>query len=181
MEYFELFDERNLPRWQQKPRPEVHRDGDWHRSSCVWVLNEKRELLVNHRHPDKDVFADLWDVSIAGHLRPGENFRESALREVQEELGYQPLSSELVFIDVWRMDGFDIQTRLYDREFAGVFCWKTDLPLSAFIPQEDEISELRYLPLEQVRKELQHPGTGLAYIPMETVFLDILERIAAME
>lgn len=181
MEYFDLFDEQNLPLWQQKARPDVHRDGDWHRSSCVWVLNEKRELLVNHRHPDKDVFAGLWDVSIAGHLRPGENFRESALREVAEELGCLPIPSELAFIDVWKMDGFDRKMQLFDREFSGIFCWKTDRPLSAFHPQEDEISELRYLPLDQVRTELQHPGSGLPYIPMETIFLEILERIAVLE
>ncbi|WP_420155212.1 NUDIX hydrolase [Siphonobacter sp.] len=177
MEYFELYTEQNLPRWQTKARSDVHREGDWHRSTEVWVINDQRELLLNLRHPDKDLFANLWDVCIAGHLQPGENYRTAALREVREELAYAVPSSELHFIDVWKIDGFDVHTQLYDREFAGVFVWKTQLPITAFIPQPEEISELRFVPIHQVRQALENPGTDLNFIPLETIFLEILNRI----
>lgn len=177
MELFELYNEYNLPFWQTKVRSEVHRDGDWHRSTEVWVINENRELLLNLRHPDKDLFANLWDVCVAGHLMPGENYRTAALREVQEELGVQVLSSALHFVDVWTMDGFDVKTQSFDREFTGVFVWKTHWELAAFTPQPEEISALQYVPLGEVRQMLENPGSGLPFIPMESVFLSIMDRI----
>ncbi len=177
MELFELYNEHNLPFWQSKVRSDVHRDGDWHRSTEVWICNENRELLLNLRHPDKDLFANLWDVCVAGHLLPGENYRTAALREVQEELGVKVHSSELHFVDVWTMDGFDVKSQSFDREFTGVFAWKTNLELSAFTPQPEEISALKYVPLSEVRQMLENPGSGLPFIPMESIFLNIMDRI----
>ncbi|MDQ1088257.1 NUDIX domain-containing protein [Siphonobacter sp. SORGH_AS_1065] len=177
MELFELYNEQNLPFWQTKIRSDVHRDGDWHRSTEVWVINQNQELLLNLRHPDKDLFANLWDVCIAGHLMPGENYRTAAIREVKEELGIQVPSSALHFVDVWTMDGFDAKTQSFDREFTGVFVWKTQLELSSFTPQAEEIAELKYVSLTEVRQMLENPGSGLPFIPMESIFLNMMDRI----
>ncbi|MFT4033499.1 MAG: NUDIX domain-containing protein [Siphonobacter sp.] len=177
MEAFELVNEQNLPLWKIKDRQAVHQDGDWHRSAEVWIINEDFELLLNLRHPDKDLFATLWDVCVAGHLQAGENYRTCALREVAEELGQKIPSSDLVFVDVWKMDGYDTTNQLHDREFAGVFVWKTNLPIQAFTPQADEIADLRFVPMKQVQSDLEKPGIGLSFIPLENIFLDILHRI----
>lgn len=39
-----------------KRRSQVHRDGDWHRSTHIWVFSQKGEVLVQLRAPGKDTF-----------------------------------------------------------------------------------------------------------------------------
>ena len=42
---------------------------------------------MQKRSADKDSFPGVYDVSSAGHLPAGEDFRKSAVRELKEELG----------------------------------------------------------------------------------------------
>lgn len=72
----------------RKARSEVHRDGDWHRSIHVWFASTTTgELLLQQRSALKDTHPNLWDVSCAGHLTAGDASVDTAVREVEEELG----------------------------------------------------------------------------------------------
>ena len=39
---------------KSKPRGQVHRDGDWHSSIHVWVVDAKGRFLLQQRGADKD-------------------------------------------------------------------------------------------------------------------------------
>jgi len=65
----------------------VHANGLWHRTAQVWLLNEKHELLLQLRSKQKDCFPELWDISSAGPIPAGCSPKESAIRELEEELG----------------------------------------------------------------------------------------------
>lgn len=39
-----------------KPRSKVHRDGDWHRSTHIWVVTNDARVLVQKRAVGKDTF-----------------------------------------------------------------------------------------------------------------------------
>src|SRR6476619_3178756 len=96
-EYLEIFDEQNRPLNQQLLRREVHQLGHWHRTAQIYVLNHRNELLCNLRHASKDLFPLLWDVSIGGHLEPGETYQNCAVRELGEELGVKVKAEDLIF------------------------------------------------------------------------------------
>lgn len=81
----------------QKPRSQVHADGDRHRAVHVLVFNDEGELFVQKRSQNKDTWPGAWDASCTGHVDTGENYKEAAYRELQEELGWQP-SEELEFL-----------------------------------------------------------------------------------
>ena len=73
-----------------KPRALVHRDGDLHGASHVFLARlrgGRAELLLQKRSAQKDSFPGLYDISAAGHLAPGEDFAAAARRELAEELG----------------------------------------------------------------------------------------------
>ena len=64
-----------------KPRALVHRDGDLHGASHVFLARlrgERVELLLQKRSAQKDSFPGLYDISAAGHLDPGEDFAAAA-------------------------------------------------------------------------------------------------------
>ncbi len=78
-------------------RSELHRNpGLIHRVVHVLVFNTIGELLLQKRSLKKDVAPGKWDTSVGGHVNPGEDILQAALREMEEELGIR--SCELRFV-----------------------------------------------------------------------------------
>ena len=78
----------------QATRGEVHAKGLLHRSVHILVFNSQGQLFLQKRAMTKDENPGYWDSSAAGHVNAGEDYRTSAHRELQEELG---ISSKLKF------------------------------------------------------------------------------------
>jgi isopentenyldiphosphate isomerase len=72
-----------------KERSKVHADGDWHRSVHLWLADTHGNVLMQQRSKHKDTHPGLWDVSCAGHVEAGDDPRETAARELKEELGVE--------------------------------------------------------------------------------------------
>src|SRR5690606_22698009 len=70
-ELFDIYDD-NMNFLGVKPRSQVHRDGDWHRSFHCWVIYRDASgedyMLVQRRAPDTDTYPDYFDLSVGGHL-----------------------------------------------------------------------------------------------------------------
>ena len=70
-----------------KARGEVHRDGDWHRSVHIWLVDTEGRLVLQRRSKFKDTHPGLLDVSCAGHITGADGVLETSVRELEEELG----------------------------------------------------------------------------------------------
>lgn len=176
-EYLEIYDVHNLSLQQVKIRRQVHQDGDWHRTAQVYIINQANELLCNLRSPHKDVFPLLWDLSIGGHLTPGESYESCAIRELEEELGINVHKPCLQFIGMLSIDGKDEIHQLIDREHAAVFVYPGTLPENAYNFQKEEIVELRYFSLQFVKHTLQSAKPEIPIIPLQARFLETLSMI----
>lgn len=86
-ELIEIVDENNRPLGIKKEKLQVHLDGDWHRNTQIWVLNQKGEILINQRSEKQYQNSGQWASFFGGHLMAGENYLQGALREIEEELG----------------------------------------------------------------------------------------------
>ncbi|MBN1477266.1 NUDIX domain-containing protein [Candidatus Sumerlaeota bacterium] len=51
------------------------------------MFNKSGQIFLQRRGADKDTFPGWWDTSVGGHVDLGETPRETALRELREELG----------------------------------------------------------------------------------------------
>jgi len=91
MEFFDIVDENDRV-IGTAPRRECHGNPMLvHRAAHVLVFNRAGELLLQKRSPHKDIQPGKWDTSVGGHLDPGENYLEAAIREMSEELGLSEL------------------------------------------------------------------------------------------
>ena len=88
MEYLEIVDEQNNLTGQVEERDVVHEKGLWHREVAVWIMNEKGEVLLQKRAATTKQGANCWSVC-AGHVDPGEEPIDAAIRETYEEVGLQ--------------------------------------------------------------------------------------------
>ena len=89
MEYIDIFDYNNNPTGEIKEKTQAHEDGNFHRTAHVWIMNDKKELLLQKRSATKKSHPNFWDISGAGHIRAGETVIEGAIRELKEELGVE--------------------------------------------------------------------------------------------
>ena len=69
------------------PRKEVRSRNLLHRGAAIVIKNNKGELLVHKRTMSKDVFPGKYDMFVGGAVSAGENYEESAKREMEEEVG----------------------------------------------------------------------------------------------
>ena len=89
-EYLDIVDESGEPVGRTKERSLVHKDGDLHRTSHVWIARRKKgrlQLLLQKRSQNKDSHPGCYDISSAGHIPAGAGYVDSALREAKEKLG----------------------------------------------------------------------------------------------
>ncbi len=85
-EIFDVVNERDEV-IDRMPRSEVHARGLLHRAVHVLVFNSRGEVFLQKRSMNKDRQPGVWDSSCSGHVDSGENYDETAVRELGEELG----------------------------------------------------------------------------------------------
>ncbi|WP_246944003.1 NUDIX hydrolase [Bacillus pinisoli] len=150
-EELDIFDEQ-FNKIGTADRDNVHRKGYWHQTFQCWLydINDSQvRLYFQKRHPAKDSFANLLDITSAGHLLVGETPIEG-VREVEEELGIKVTAEELRYIGVYkyayRKDDF------IDHEFCHVFIKEYDGSLEDFTFQESEVTGMFAIELDNVNK-----------------------------
>lgn len=77
-------------------RGEIHRMGFLHRAVHMFVFNPAGEVYIQRRSGSKDRHPGKLDSSAAGHVDPGETYAETAIRELQEELGIEAEVKEIL-------------------------------------------------------------------------------------
>jgi isopentenyl-diphosphate Delta-isomerase len=85
-EYFDIVD-ANDNVIGRAPRSEVHARKLLHRAVSVFVFNSGGQFLLQKRSATKDEYPGRYTSSASGHVSSGENYDETAPRELEEELG----------------------------------------------------------------------------------------------
>jgi RimJ/RimL family protein N-acetyltransferase/isopentenyldiphosphate isomerase len=148
-EPFDIMTPQGTPTGRTKPRWQVHRDGDWHRSIHVWICgieNGAAHLDVQRRGLEKDTWPGRLDATVAGHLRAGEDI-EAALREIEEEVRIVLTMRDLVHAGT-HVSVSDVAQTWLDREFQEVLLARLDQPITAYRPNPDEVDAIVRIPLE---------------------------------
>jgi 16S rRNA (adenine1518-N6/adenine1519-N6)-dimethyltransferase len=101
-------------------RHEVHTKGLRHRAVHIFVFNAQGELFLQLRSRWKDLHPLKWDSSAAGHLNTGHEYDETAVRELEEELGVSAPCTRIGSIAACAETGWEF-VRLYRAEHDGPF------------------------------------------------------------
>ena len=54
IEHFDVLDEAGKPTGETMERSQVHKEGKWHRSFHLWIVEDKRYVLLQRRSKHKD-------------------------------------------------------------------------------------------------------------------------------
>ena len=134
-ETFDVVDDENRVTGQAS-RHTVHKEKLKHRAVHIFVFNEKGDLFLQKRSRMKDANPGKWDSSAAGHLNAGSDYEESALRELQEELGVSAPLEPLGDLPAIAETGWEF-VRLYRAVHPGPFTWpRAEIESGLFFPIE---------------------------------------------
>lgn len=154
-EYFDLLDENGNKTGKTKLRSEVHRDGDWHKAVHIWIINNEGDVLLQRRCVTKDSNPNMLDISSAGHLSAGDESLDGAIRELKEELDLDVKPAELQFIKTIKRSSKYTETFI-NNEFDDLYILRTDKTIDEMSFQEEEISEIFYVPYKEFKNMVQN-------------------------
>jgi 16S rRNA (adenine1518-N6/adenine1519-N6)-dimethyltransferase len=118
----------------QAPRSEVHGNNLLHRAVHLLIFNGNGDLYLQKRSPFKDRHPGVWDSSAAGHVDAGEDYDDTARRELQEELGVAAPLERLLKLPASERTGYEF-IWLYRGRHDGPFrLAKTEIELGRFFP-----------------------------------------------
>lgn len=152
----DILDEQGNQTGQTMLKSEAHAKSLWHGAAHIWIYNSKGEVLLQQRSLKKVIDPGIWDVSAAGHMQAGKTPKEAAMEEAKEELGLTVNPDELEFIGNTKVD-ID-EGGWQHRAFIWVYALKQDvLDLDSLELEEDEITAVKWYPLEQMAADLRDP------------------------
>lgn len=134
-------------------KSEAHKKGLFHASVHVWIYDLDKNVLVQLRSKDKDVFPNLWDVSVAGHISAGEKPLDSAIREVQEEIGLELHENQLQFIGTWKKKVLHSDT-LIDNELHYIYTCEIAFDISTLNIQKEEVTSIKTISINELITEV---------------------------
>ena len=135
------------------PKLEAHEKAILHRAFSVFVLNEKKELMLQQRAPQKYHSPLLWTNTCCSHQREGETNIEAGNRRLGEEMGFTTELKEL-FHFIYKAP-FD--NGLTEHELDHVMIGYYD-----GIPQInlEEAGDWKWMKIEDVKEDMKrHPET----------------------
>ena len=103
-------------------------------SVSIFTVNEKGEILLTLRAPEKPNFPNVWEITAGGALA-GESGIDAAVRELREETGLKAAKEEMQLLRVIREPSAFVECYLY----------RTTLPVSAVVLQEGETVDYRWV------------------------------------
>lgn len=132
------------------PRSEVIKNRYWCRSTNVYVMNQKGELLCHQRSQNRERHPGVWSTHFGGHVCAQETFKINALKELEEEIGLTISHYRLI---PWRTSKIELQ-RLWARDFLTVY----DGDIESLNMQKAEIDNVEWFTPERIINELQAEG-----------------------
>ncbi len=79
-------------------RREIHEKKMIHRAVHIILIDPDGRVLLQKRGLKKDRYPGWWDISVGGHVGVDEVYIESAVREVEEEMGVSGAEVQLAAI-----------------------------------------------------------------------------------
>ena len=152
MEVLDLLSPDGDPAGRTKSKADVHRDGDWHLASHVWLVAPDGRVLLQKRSATKENWPDLWDISVAGHVSAGESAIECAIREAREELGLALTARELTHLGRLRWHAVLNDGAYIENEFHEVFVAPREIDVARLVLDPEEVADVVLVRPEEIER-----------------------------
>lgn len=140
-----------------KDRTDIDYTKDIFRSASLWITNSHGDVLLARRSLSKRNNPGKWSEAVGGTVDGNNSYKDTVIREAKEELGIE--NFEMTIGPKQMLDGSP-------RYFAQWYIANIDLPVEAFTIQEEEVDEVAWVPLAQLKSDLKaNPDKYIEFMP----------------
>ncbi len=167
MELLDVLDINGNKTGEVKPRKEVHSKGYWHKGFHIWIINSDKELLIQRRSTNKDVYPNKLYVSVAGHPVSGENELDGIKREILEEIGQELDMSKLEHLFTFSQEVIENNGKFLDNMFYDVYLIEMNLDINKLKLQKEEVSGIQNIYYKDFEKMVKNKNKDIVNHPEE--------------
>lgn len=141
-EMLECFDKQGII-VEPHTRKEVHAEPlrYWHGVANIWLVNPKLQILCSKRSKTLSGNPGKWQTYFGGHVKAGNTFKQTAILELDEEIGLQIEESKLCLIQ----KGENLSSLHFFESYAFLFEDNiTDLKFN-----DGEITEIKWFDMKK--------------------------------
>lgn len=130
------------------PKLEAHEKAVLHRAFSVFVLNAKKEVMLQQRAAHKYHSPLLWTNTCCSHQREGETNIQAGTRRLREEMGFEtPLTDVFHFIYKAPFDNGLTEHEL-DHVLIGFYEEAPEI-------NPDEVADWKWMSIEAIKTDMQ--------------------------
>ncbi len=144
MELIQIVDKKGNFTGQVMDKEEAHDKNLLHNEVGIFIINDKREVLLQKRSANKRFSPNKWGLC-AGHVDAYESLETAALREIKEEVGLDLSLKELIPYGEREINISDSNSHI--TYFYYVICNKK---AEEFVIQEEELSEVKWFNIDEI-------------------------------
>jgi len=148
-EVWDIYDKNKKRTGRIAQRGTALKNGEYHLVVFVWIQDTSGRYVISKRWHDKQG-GGMWETP-AGSALAGEESKQAALREVQEEIGLFIPEDQLEYIKSVRYDTDNAW-------FADYYSYKGNIDLDALVCQDGEVQCVRWASHDEI-KEMMENGT----------------------
>jgi isopentenyl-diphosphate delta-isomerase len=161
-EPIDVLDENGDPTGEVLMKSEVHSRSLWHPVVHLWIYNSDKKFLLQKRAPQKLVWPNKWDVSVAGHMAAGETSEQALIKEAKEELNLDIKIEQANLFE--RLKAEEPMDGWINRIFIYLYTMPADINIGDLSLEADEVSEVRWFDAGSARNLDIAPGVKV-YLP----------------
>lgn len=147
-EKFDVLNEWGEFTGQVATRKECHEKGYWHRAVYAFIINDKKEILLQKRSENKKLWPNKWDVTVGGHVLAGEFGRQSLIREIKEEFNIDIKDNDIKYL--LGSTSVNIEGNIINKHFNECYLITKNIDISKIKLQEEEVKEIRFFTKEEI-------------------------------
>ena len=156
MEYLDIVNENNEITGKVADRKTAHEQSLWHRHVSSWIMNQKGEILLQRRSPEKKRNANKW-AKTGGHVDAGEDIATAIFREVKEEIGIEIPKEQIKPITIRKSKD------PINKYFTYEFVFTVDYDISEYTLQKEEVAEVKYVTIEKIEEEVKQKNPNYTF------------------
>lgn len=141
MELIEIVDEEGNFTGEVIDKDEAHKKNLLHNEVCCFLINDKRQTLLQKRSATKKFSPNKWRPC-AGHVKAYESLEDAMIREIEEEIGVLFKKDELKLLDR------RIEVLPKNSHVTYFYYLKSNLEEDKFTIQKEELSEVKWFNIE---------------------------------
>lgn len=129
-------------------RKECHEKGYWHRAVYAFIINDKKEILLQKRSENKKLWPNKWDVTVGGHVLKGEFGRQALIREVKEEFAMDIEDNDIKYLLC--STSINKEGNIINKHFNECYIITKDIDISKIKLQKEEVKEVKFFKKEEI-------------------------------